>query len=103
MSKPKPVFFCVMHGMRGVYMPDEVTHYAARTFKQFAKILNDETSLNEDYKSQSQTRFAWRYIRDARNWREVCTHATRDGSYGLLVSRSTAGDYLTHQREQRKR
>ena len=47
MTKPKPVFFNLMRGLRGCYMPDDSSEHVARTFEEFATAVRDHVSFNE--------------------------------------------------------
>lgn len=47
MSKATPVFFCLMRGLRGGYMPDDVEHGAARTFEDFAAAVRDSVRFSD--------------------------------------------------------
>lgn len=48
--KARPVFFCLMHGLRGGYMPDGVEHGAARTLEEFSAAVRDYVRFHD---------FAW--------------------------------------------
>ena len=105
--KAKPVFFCTMRGQRGGYMPDEVVHYAVRTWAQFRRIVKDETSSNFA-RTYGQTRFAWKHLQSG-DWREVvvAVNAGKPGefyaraAYAITVSSSCARDYLAQLRSSR--
>jgi len=109
MTKAKPVFFCLMRSLRGCYMPDDVAHYAVRSFEEFRRIVRDEVKF---------AGLVWYYPDEYADlpamWSELWNHAQHgslelcvaieedNNSYGLTVSQSCARDYLAFRREARR-
>lgn len=119
-TKAKPVFYCVLRGLRGGYMPDDARHEAVRTFEQFAESIRYEVDFFElawncdDIDNETQIdkllREAWEHVQHGALERCVATGARwdeegrdfeRDSSYGLTVSGSCARDYAEYRRAMR--
>jgi hypothetical protein len=98
-----------MRGLRGCYMPDDVAHYAVRSFEEFRRIVRDEVKFADlvwDYPDEfADTQAMWSELWDhaQRGSLELCVAIEEDNnSYGLTVSTSCARDYLNFRREMRR-
>lgn len=121
------VYFCLMNGLRGCYMPDSVSHYYAESFEQFAEIVRDsvrmfEHAWNLDYADDAAEsdypdadsddarvvellRHCWEHAQ--RGSLELCLAigaSWDDGvelnpGYGLTVSQSSESEYQEAQEE----
>lgn len=86
------VYFRILRGLRGCYMPDDSTCYWADTFRQFCDILKTEAATH-DLTPMGQTQFAWEHVKSGKAL-SVCTHADSSRSYGLQVSGATAAEFF---------
>src|SRR5882672_6419465 len=102
-KEPVRVYVAVFCGMRGMYMPDSVSHDEVTSYREFCQIIRDEVKQwntidsDEMMRSTGKTRFAWAYVRNAMHWQEVCVAACSGTHNGITVSRSTLEDYEASQ------
>lgn len=125
MTKGKPVYFCIMRGLRGCYMPDDAAHEAARSFEQFDKSLRYEVDLYEmawnveawreddaDHAEQvaALIREAWEHVQHGSHELCVAVDVRGDGegepwelneSYGITVGGSSLHEYREYRRDMR--
>jgi hypothetical protein len=115
-DKAKPVFFCLMRGLRGGYMPDDVTHEGVRTFDAFVESLKQEVDFQEmawnvDEQTPEQIsallQQAWHHaqrgslelcVAVGARWNEENDTEELNEAYGLTVSQSCARDLLEYRR-----
>ena len=123
MTKGKPVFFCILRGLRGGYMPDDASHTAVRSFEEFCDVLESEVrqhdmawNIDPDRTTQhgmidALLRDAWDHVQHGSL--ELCVAiSTRrdvdgvrealDPSYGITVGGSSRSELLEYRRAVRE-
>lgn len=96
--KQKPIYFCVLTGLRGCYMPDSVAHYGVRGFAHFADICRDHV---REFRSLRAIRYAWEHVKAGRSLEICIAHAYKDEggkAYGVTVGTSDARSLLEYRR-----
>lgn len=88
-----PVYFTMLRGLRGCYMPDDVSRYSVENFREFAACINAAAAMHDDMRSRGQMQFAWEHVKNGKPL-EVCTHADKSGGYGIMISGCTAAEFF---------
>lgn len=124
MAKAKPVYFCIMRGLRGCYMPDESRVVAVRSFEEFESELQyeidfhdlawdiDPERTSEHGMIDAMLREAWAHVQ-ARGYLGYCVavgvERGDDGerealntSYGVTVHAASIEEYREYRREVRE-
>lgn len=119
MSKATPVFYCMLRGLRGCYMPDSVEHAGVRDFESFARDVRDTVESDDGLawnvnnpaepdaaEVTALIAEAWDHVRHGRLELCLAIGATWDNetpefneSYGLTIGASDARDLLAYRRE----
>jgi len=99
----KPVYFCLMRGLRGGYMPDDVEHCEASTLDDFKASVRASVEFADmvwdypDEHADKDTMWAqlWEHAQSGKL--EMCVAVARDNdAYGLTLSGSCESDYLEY-------
>lgn len=122
-TKGKPVYFTMLRGLRGCYMPDASCTAAVRSYAEFKRHLEFECDTFEmlwntnDENEQSPELIeaicqeAWRHVQKP-GYLGLCiaigadydheSDTTRaNESYGITVHSATRGDYVDYRRAMR--
>lgn len=86
------VYFRILRGLRGCYMPDDSRVFWADTFRQFCAILKAEAETHE-LTSLGQNQFAWEHVKTG-GMLDVCTHADKRQGYGLMIGAASESDFF---------
>lgn len=90
------VYFRIMHGLRGCYMPDTNEPYAISTRRELANILRDNLAYHDAPKSRFNDvgiRKLWGKIVHARSASMVSFLIPTTPGYGLEMCGMTADEY----------
>lgn len=91
-----PVYFRIMHGLRGCYMPDTNEQYCVSSLREMASIIRDELEFFDAPKHRFRDvgiRKIWAFIRHARSASQVYILIPTTGGCALEVVGMTAAEY----------